>query len=338
MPKMYDATIFIGRFQPLHDAHVETIKQALANSKKVIIFIGSAYKPRTYKNPFYEGERFDMITQTLSSLGYIYNKDYNIFTIPDYIHDDAEWYKLVNDYVRGITCETDRIAIIGHKKDQTSYYLDHFPDYELIEMPLWQNLNSKDIRELYFKKNFNLNFISAVVPESVQTFLKEFAHSEEFNTIIREREYEENYKKLFSTLPYPPIFLTADAVVFCNDQVLLIERDKEPGKGLLALPGGFVDADTDATIEDAMLRELKEETGLVLNPLNVAEVAAFDAIGRSSRGRIITHAYFFNLKGELPDVKGASDARTADWYPLSSLDSRNFFEDHYEIISSFGGF
>ena len=64
----------------------------------------------------------------------------------------------------------------------------------------------------------------------------------------------------------------------------------------------------------------------------------FDAIQRSSRGRTITHAFNICLPdGELPKVRGGSDATSATWIPLSQVDSAQTFEDHYEIISYFTG-
>jgi ADP-ribose pyrophosphatase YjhB (NUDIX family) len=55
------------------------------------------------------------------------------------------------------------------------------------------------------------------------------------------------------------------AVLEYDDQIVLIERNKEPGKGKLDLPGGF--ADPDESAEDAVRREVKEELGLDLGEL-----------------------------------------------------------------------
>ena len=109
---------------------------------------------------------------------------------------------------------------------------------------------------------------------------------------------------------------------------------------LIALPGGFLDANTDASLEDAMIRELREETGLkVPSPVlrgSIRNNHVFDSIYRSSRGRTITHAFNIILPdGELPRVKGGSDADKAFWIPFSELDPRECFEDHYQIIRYF---
>ena len=65
MTKKYDAIIFIGRFQPIHNAHVEIIRKASELTDKVIVVVGSANQPRTFKNPFSYEERENLIQETL---------------------------------------------------------------------------------------------------------------------------------------------------------------------------------------------------------------------------------------------------------------------------------
>ena len=101
-----------------------------------------------------------------------------------------------------------------------------------------------------------------VVSNSTIEFLQKFAETEEYQQIIRELEFIEKYKSQYSSFPYPPTFVTVDAIVVQSGHVLMIRRRAEPGKGLLALPGGFLDALSDKSLENAMIRELREETCL----------------------------------------------------------------------------
>jgi bifunctional NMN adenylyltransferase/nudix hydrolase len=165
-------------------------------------------------------------------------------------------------------------------------------------------------------------------------------NSEWHNHIVNERKFIDLYKSQYASLSFPPVFVTVDVVVFQAGHVLMVRRNAYPGKGLMALPGGFLDASRDASLEDAMIRELREETGLkVPSPVlrgSIENTKVFDSVERSSRGRTITHA--FNIKlplGELPRVKGGSDADKAFWVPFSELNSRYCFEDHYQIIQYF---
>jgi bifunctional NMN adenylyltransferase/nudix hydrolase len=180
------------------------------------------------------------------------------------------------------------------------------------------------------------------VPQSTYDFLSQFKDSPEYEQIIREREFVENYRKQFASLPYPPIFSTADAIVIQSGHVLMIRRRAEPGRGLWALPGGYVNALTDKSVEAAAIRELREETMIkVPAPVlrgNIKDSRVFDAIDRSPRGRIITHAFKIVLPdGELPRVKGNDDAEKARWVPIAEVKSEECFEDHYEIIQHFLG-
>jgi bifunctional NMN adenylyltransferase/nudix hydrolase len=187
-----------------------------------------------------------------------------------------------------------------------------------------------------------MKFIQGVVPETTFDFLMSFKETAEYEQIIREREFVANYKKQYASLPYPPIFSTADAVVIQSGHVLMIKRRAEPGKGLWALPGGYVNANTDKSVEAAMLRELREETMIkVPAPVlkgNIVRSKVFDAIDRSPRGRIITHAFYIQLPdGDLPKVKGSDDAEKARWVPIAEVRSEECFEDHYEILQHFLG-
>ena len=343
MSKQYDTLVLIGRFQPLHNAHVEIIKRATALTNNLVVICGSAKQPRTYKNPFTFNERRQMIRNATAGLSLQINVEPNI----DTIYNDQAWavrvQKIVSDVVYNSKGPGDfKIGIIGHKKDESSFYLDMFPQWEFVNVEQIEPLGATNIRDLFFKRDANMNFIKSVVPETTVEFLNEFRKTADYEQVIREREFIEKYKQQYASLPYPPIFVTSDAVVIQSGHVLMIRRRSEPGKGLWALPGGFVNANTDKSVEAAMLRELKEETGIkVPVPVlkgSIVRSRVFDAIDRSARGRTITHAFQIVLPdGELPKVKGQDDAEKARWVPIAEVKSEETFEDHYEILQHFVG-
>lgn len=338
MSKPYGTLVLIGRFQPLHNAHLEIIKRATALTDNLVIVTGSANQPRTYKNPFTSEERERMIKAATAGLSMRIHVESN----PDTIYNDQAWAVRVQALVNKHRTPGTKTAVIGHKKDDSSFYLDMFPQWEYVDVEEIEPLSAVNIRDLYFKEAVNYNFLKGVIPRTTYDFLLDFAHTEEYRQIIREREFVETYKKQYASLPYPPIFSTADAVVVQSGHVLLIKRRAEPGKGLWALPGGYVNANTDKSVEDAAIRELREETMIkVPAPVlrgNIVRSKVFDAIDRSPRGRIITHAFFIQLPdGELPKVKGADDAEKAKWIPIAEVKSEECFEDHYEIIQHFIG-
>ena len=346
MQKSFDTLIFILRGQPVHNSHMSTIVRATQMAHQVILLIGSSNRPRILKNPFTFGDRKEMLTQALKqSTATLISTDIVIAPINDYVYSDTGWeievQRTVNQYTQ---LHGARIGIIGSKKDDSSFYLDKFPQWELIEVPITEQLSSTHIRDILFQRNPNLNYLSGVLPPSVLDWLKKFITTPEFEQLVEARKLNEKYQKAYSSLPYSIIFVTADAVVVQSGHVLLVTRKSNPGKNLLALPGGFVNADTDKNMIDAAIRELYEETKIKVPEKilrgSITKTQVFDAIGRSERGRTITHAVLIELsepKGVLPKVKGSDDAIRAKWYPISELNSENMFDDHYDIITSMLG-
>lgn len=341
MTKKYDTLVLIGRFQPVHNAHVEIIKEAIKLTRELIIIVGSANQPRTYKNPWTSKERRMMLNNVLDAMdetGELGTARVHVEDNIDTLYNDTAWMKRIQSIVSKYRVLGGKTGIIGHKKDETSFYLDMFPQWELEELPLLQPLNATDVRELYFRPSVNMNYIRGVVPQSTFRLLEGWLGTPEYQQVVAERQFVEKYKSQYASLPYPPIFVTSDAVVTCAGHILMIKRKAEPGRGLWALPGGFVNADTDKSVQSAAIRELREETGIkVPAPVLVGSIEktqVFDAINRSARGRTITHAFLICLGAitELPKVKGGDDAAKAQWIPLSEVKSEECFDDHFEII------
>ena len=127
---------------------------------------------------------------------------------------------------------------------------------------------------------------------------------------------------------YPHPAVTVDCVVFtADDKVLLIQRKNEPCKGRWAFPGGFMNIDE--TAERAVVRELAEETTIVISETDVFQIGAYTAVDRDPRERVITIAYFAEIEKPVK-VKGSDDASTARWFSLDNLPSLAF--DHAEIL------
>jgi bifunctional NMN adenylyltransferase/nudix hydrolase len=305
-------------------------------SKQVVIIIGSADEPRTYKNPFTVDERMQMLRESVVNS---VNECVNCYieSVRNSPYNDQTWAGRVQELVSKHTKKTDNVAIIGHSKDESSFYLKMFPQWKHEEVALIEPLHATDIRDLYFKSDANPRYLADVVPHEVYQFLKRFQETDEYQQIIREREFIDAYKKQFDGLAYAPTFVTADAVVICSGHILMVKRKSEPGRGLWALPGGFLNASTDRSVQSAAIRELREETGIkVPVPVLIGSIQGskvFDAIDRSSRGRTITHAFKFVLPdGDLPRVKGQDDAEKAKWIPIAEVSSDQCFEDHFSII------
>ena len=215
--------------------------------------------------------------------------------------------------------------------------MDLFPQWEYVDTPRFEPLDATHVRDIIFSDK-NVHFLDGVCPESTRLFVEKFRKTEAFEQLMREKKYIEDYKKQYDSLPYPPIFVTADAMVMQSGHVLLVKRKAEPGKGLWALPGGFVNAKTDASVEDAAIRELVEETQIkvaerILRKC-IRHTKVFDAIDRSARGRTITHTFGIYLDDgfDFPKTKASDDAEATQWIHVNDLKRSEMFEDHYDII------
>jgi 8-oxo-dGTP diphosphatase len=123
---------------------------------------------------------------------------------------------------------------------------------------------------------------------------------------------------------------TVDAVVFRRNgsilEVLLIQRRHAPFEGMWALPGGFVDMEE--TVEQAVERELKEETGLKM--ANLKQLHTFSTLGRDPRGRTISITFYGMTDMDHSEVQGGDDAEKARWFNINNIPRLAF--DHIEAV------
>ncbi|MBS1795000.1 MAG: bifunctional nicotinamide-nucleotide adenylyltransferase/Nudix hydroxylase [Acidobacteria bacterium] len=343
--RKYQYAIVIGRFQPLHLAHQDLIEYSLTLAERVIVILGSARSAPDVKNPFTPSMREEIIRACFpADAGRLVFR-----AVRDYPYNDHVWTTEVQNVVNETTDYADaRVALVGFFKDKSSYYLNLFPQWDFEEFYCADKkklaLNATAIRDKYFAEDDEWrDFVSPAVAR----YLDAFRRTDYYPNLRGEFEYLKKYREdtQFKGVPYKPVFLTTDAVVVQSGHILVIRRGFQPGRGLLALPGGFLAENM--TLEDSAIKELKEETQIrVPVPVLRGSIRAshvFDYPERSLRGRTVTFAYHIelepNLKEGLPRVKGGDDAKKAFWLPLSALGEKEdeFFEDHIHIIRYFLG-
>jgi bifunctional NMN adenylyltransferase/nudix hydrolase len=352
----YDLLVFIGRFQPFHIQHKRNVDVALDRAEEVILLVGSAGRSRSVRNPWTFEEREAMIR---SCYNHETNLRIGIRPLPDSAYNDSAWVESVQDIVKdycstrifdgqetrsipGATPDKPKIGLIGANKDNSSYYLNLFPKWGSVDTGYMDQIHATGLRKLFFEEDALAHeLVDNLIPKPVCNWLyNEFKGSKPYEQIKEEAAHVRAYKKQWAASPYPPIFSTVDAVVEQSGHVLLVRRRASPGRGLLALPGGFVNQDE--TLKDAMLRELSEETKIKVPRAalegSIRSNECFDDPYRSDRGRTITMAYHLKLKdGTLPRVRGGDDAAQALWVPLNELRPDNLFEDHFFIIQKMLG-
>lgn len=350
--------VLIGRFSPLHRGHEAVVRQMLAEQRAVLILLGSAYQAPNTRNPFSVDERIEMFRQAFT----VEEQERIFFRgIRDYPYSDTRWQYAIQEAIE--TSKADiakwsvegsvihwRISLYGFNKDETSYYLKMFPQFERVEHDPIQLegkiFNATDVRRALLAGPYEQTYPDC--SEEVQCFLSNWILGSKALWLRKEYEFEQNYQAPYLALPYPPIFQTVDNVVLWRGMVLMIQRRSRPGMGLWALPGGFLNVNE--TKRAAAKRELLEETHIEIfrqtqkgttrvpmDPAWIQQVRSFDHPLRSQRGRTITEGYLWRI----PDVlevthRADDDAAKSKFIPLNEiLDNmcEITFEDHTAIIA-----
>jgi bifunctional NMN adenylyltransferase/nudix hydrolase len=348
---MRDALVFIGRFQPFHNGHKAVIDAALEQAKEVVVVVGSSFAARNIRNPFTFEERKAMIESCFTesqhftyegAQGRVKTSRVKVVPVSDFPYDDNKWVNAIQRIVDATVPDAQDVGLIGHSKDSTSYYLNIFPRWKNhVEVPDIDGINATDIRKMLFEVHSKtLENLKTLMPAVSRNKMLDIliSASEQWKVLEQEYQMVKRYKESWKAAPFPPTFMTVDAVVVQSGHLLLVERGDMPGKGLWALPGGFLNQEE--TMLDGAIRELKEETKIkVPVPVLKGSIKAsktFDAPNRSVRGRTITQAFFIDLGvGELPKVKGSDDAAKAFWVPFKDVKQEKMFEDHFHIIDNF---
>lgn len=333
----FDAVILIGRFQPFHNGHDALLRQALGMADRVLVVLGSSFRAPSAKNPFTWEERATMIAACLDEAD---ARRVVFVPVRDY-YNDARWAAAVEAGARTAMEKAGyaalRMALAGFHKDASSDYLKLFPQWSFVTLERQGDIDATPIRGLYFDAGEAAwDTLRARVPPAVARYLESWRRRPVFVALREERESIEADKRKWGTGP----FITLDAVVTVAGHVLLVRRKHPPGKGLWAIPGGFLEG-RERLFEGAV-RELKEETSLDIADAELAKacraVLVLDHPDRSQRGRVITHAHWFDLPfPALPSVAGADDAAEARWFPIAKLADMEteLFEDHFMILDGF---
>ncbi|SDL00528.1 8-oxo-dGTP diphosphatase [Catalinimonas alkaloidigena] len=129
------------------------------------------------------------------------------------------------------------------------------------------------------------------------------------------------------------IRVSVDAVVFGYTSreglsVLLIKRNIPPFRHAWALPGGLVH--NEESLEEAVTRELQEETGVSIRYLE--QLYTFGQPDRDPRNRVVSVAYFGLVRPDAFRLQAATDASEAAWFPMKSLPALAF--DHATIVAT----
>jgi len=341
-----ELAVFIGRFQPFHNAHHALLRKALESAARVVVVIGSAFQARSPRNPFTWQERAEMMRLTLAEADRP-----RVHFVPMRDHFDEErWIAEVRLAIDAALAEqgaapasADGTVLIGHVKDATRDYLHGFDGWTLQTEPRVHSASAATVRDAIFGGAKAMpEVLARALPAGTLAFVRSWMATPLHASLAQEWELLRQHDAAWSVAPYPVVLVTVDCVVKCSGHVLLIRRGHAPGKGLHAVPGGFLES-RETTLQSA-LRELEEETHLDLSPAQLlaclASTEVFDRPDRSQRGRTITHGHFFDLGDQaLPGIRADDDAAAVAWVPIAALPGLEdqLLDDHFQMLDHFLG-
>jgi 8-oxo-dGTP diphosphatase len=179
-----------------------------------------------------------------------------------------------------------------------------------------------------------------IVQEINEALGKEIIHSERGGTeggttrltdegkeLLKEFEKMHGTVQTLSSLGMRTPLVAADGLIMIDEKLVLIRRKFYPYEGRLALPGGMVEYDE--RVEDAVRREMKEETNL---DVEISELlGVYSEPGRDPRGHVISAAYVLEVVGG--ELKSGDDAEAIELVDMENIPELAF--DHNEIVKDF---
>jgi len=187
----YNLCVFVGRFQPLHAGHLAVMRQALEHADRLVVLVGSSNRPRSSINPWTARERIQTIRKALK-----YDARVMVTPIADSVNDVGDWTHRVETVVNALkSAPSDSVALIGHAKDASSYYLKLFPRWASIPVPQYQGLSATHLRDRFFASPAEataflneqaelLGQENAALPAASIDFLREFQATALYQTLV----------------------------------------------------------------------------------------------------------------------------------------------------------
>ena len=322
--------VCIARLQPLQQRHVAVLETLAREYARVLVVCGGTTQPLSIINPWSLEERRQMLALALPAVDGL-----ALLPVADCWYDDLRWAEAVRAAVAADCAARGRgpadvaISCCGLERTCAGDYARLFSDWRPYEIPgppfvdaLPEALLGTDAAAA----------LAAHVPSSLRDWLAATLSDPLRGELRDEYAFTQGYREAWRAAPFPPVFVTVDALVTHGEHVLLVRRGHRPGRGLLALPGGFIDVGEH--LGDSAVRELREETGLDLAADSRLSVRVFDHPRRSLRGRTIMHLhrYVVDGLGARPAAVAGDDAAEAMWIRRDDLRAQDFFEDHYAML------
>ena len=120
------------------------------------------------------------------------------------------------------------------------------------------------------------------------------------------------------------------AIIVQSGKVVLVKRGHAPLAGEWSIPGGVLEVGE--TMREGVMREAREETGLIVEPLDLLGV--FDRMMRDNRGQVLYHYVLVDFLCRVAggSLQAAGDAAEADWFASHQIAELSLPVDTAEVI------
>ena len=196
-------------------------------------------------------------------------------------------------------------------------------------------ISSTAVREILFKNpECHYSDVRDYITHVVFRYIKDnelyFQNGNDYNE--KEKEFLKEYAVKKEKNHWGEPSVTTDTVAYNGDKILLIRRGNYPYKNFWCLPGGFFEK-TDEDLNFGAQRELKEETGIDIDPKYFRQIKTYGH-NFDPRMKIVDVAFSVRVnKKDMDKVKGLDDACDARWFQIDELPKLGFH--HEQIINDF---
>ena len=336
-----------GTFDPItkaHEAIIRKIKKEMRESDKLIIGIVQNDE-KNYNVSV--NDRLNMVKKSLDAHEIVI-QDKRTYAYLDAHYrgekiticmGDDEWYSLCSGkWVNwDLLLKHYEFLVFNreNKNDEIVLPASINPNVTFLGAEDTDGISSTAVREILFKNpECHYSDVRDYITHVVFRYIKDnelyFQNGNDYNE--KEKEFLKEYAVKKEKNHWGEPSVTTDTVAYNGDKILLIRRGNYPYKNFWCLPGGFMEK-TDEDLNFGAQRELKEETGIDIDPKYFRQIKTYGH-NFDPRMKIVDVAFSVRVnKKDMDKVKGLDDACDARWFQIDELPKLGFH--HEQIINDF---
>lgn len=335
--------IVVSSFAFITREMFHALVKARQENDHVYLFVCSSDRATTFKMPFEKHHRADNLDHLLASNDDLDKVNFSIVFLHDNPINKRQWISDIHhkfdSRVRDVYLDKNKMDVNVYVSEETKHpYEDIFAAKNFTV----HRVNMGEPNDELLRDFYGMEDISSHIAPNMWKLYDDFRKTEEFDKFKTEYKVIKYQAEQWTFAPFPPTFVTTDAVVYYKGYVLVVKRKGPVGNSLYCLPGGYLSQDD--TIEEGVVKNLKKDTNIQVHESilksTIRKVKTYDDPRRSDRGRIITNAGLIDLDtvttfNDFPKVrKTKSQKEHAGWFSLHEIEKMrsSFFEDHFYII------